>query len=143
MLKIPPDYTFVLQVILFVVFWVAMKRLWIDPALRVIHERSSRSEGAIREAESLQAEAEQMRAAHAAALNEAKAEAQREMQEIVRVAETEQQRLIGEARADAQRSLGDVRTRVAEEMAAARQGLHAQAGEIAREVARKILGRAV
>jgi F-type H+-transporting ATPase subunit b len=143
MLKIPPDYTFVLQVLIFVVFWVAMKRLWIDPALRIIHERARRSEGAIREAESLQAEAEGMRTAHAAALDEAKAEAQREMQEIVRVAETEQQRLIGEARAEAQRTLSDVRTRVAEEMAAARQGLHAQAGEIAREVARKVLGRAV
>jgi F-type H+-transporting ATPase subunit b len=143
MLKIPPDYTFVLEIVIFVVFWVAMKRLWIDPALRVIHERSRRSEGAIREAERLQAEAERMRAAHAAALDEAKAEAHREMQEIVRVAEAEQQRLIGEARAEAQRTLSDVRVRVVEEMAAARQGLRAQAGEIAREVARKVLGREV
>jgi F-type H+-transporting ATPase subunit b len=143
MLKIPPDYTFVLQVILFVVFWVLMKRLWIDPAMRVIHERSRRSEGAIREAEGLKAEAEQLRAKHAAALDETKAEAQRETQEIVRSAEAEQQRLIAEARAEAQRTLTDVRARVAEDMAAARQGLHAQAGEIAREVARKVLGRQV
>src|SRR5437867_2016497 len=102
MLKIPPDYTFVLQILIFVVFWLLMKRLWVDPALRILHERSRRSEGAIREAESLQAEAERMRAAHAAALDEAKGEAQREMQEIVRHAEVEQQRLIGEARAEAQ-----------------------------------------
>jgi F-type H+-transporting ATPase subunit b len=143
MLKIPPDYTFVLQILIFVVFWVAMKRLWIDPALRILHERARRSEGAIREAERLQAEAERMRAEQAAALDVARDEAQREMHEIVRTAEVEQQRLIGEARAEAQRTLGDVRTRIAEEMAAARQGLHAQAGEIAREVARKVLGRAV
>lgn len=143
MLKIPPDYTFVLQVIIFVVFWLAMKRLWIDPALRVLHERSRRSEGAVREAQVLQVEAERMRAEHAAALEEAKAEAQREMQEIVRTAQAEQQRLIGEARTDAQRTLTEVRGHIAEEMAAARQGLRAQAGEIAREVARKVLGRPV
>lgn len=143
MLQIPPDYTYVLQVLIFVVFWILMKRLWIDPAMRIIQERSKRSEGAIREAEGMKAEAEKLRAQHAAALDETKAEAQREMQEIVRAAEVEQQRLIGDARAEAQRTLTDVRARVAEDMANARQGLHAQAGEIAREVARKVLGRAV
>lgn len=142
MLKLPPDYTFVLQVLIFVVFWVLMKRLWIDPALRVLHQRSRRSEGALREAERLQAKAEQLRADQAAALGDARAEAQREMQEIVRAAETEQQRLIEEARAEAQRTIGEVRARIAEEMAAARQGLRAQAREIAAEVARKVLGRA-
>jgi F-type H+-transporting ATPase subunit b len=143
MLKIPPDYTFAVQVLIFVVFWLAMKRLWIDPALRVLHERSRRSEGAVGEAQVVQAEAERLRAAHAAALEEAKADAQREMHDIVRAAETEQHRLITEARADAQRTVAGVRARIAEEMAAARHGLRTQAGEIAREVARKVLGRAV
>jgi F-type H+-transporting ATPase subunit b len=143
MLKIPPDYTFVLQIVIFVVLWVAMKRLWVDPALRIMHERSRRSEGAVLEARSLQAEAEQMRTSQAAALDEVKTEAQREMHEMVRAAEAEQHRLIAEARADAQRTLGEVRSRIAEEITSARQGLHAQAGEIAREVARKVLGRPV
>jgi len=63
------------------------------------------------------------------------------MQEMVRGAEAEQKRLIAEAREEAQRTLAEVRTRMAEEVAAARRGLRAQAGELAAEVARKILGR--
>ena len=44
-------------------------------------------------------------------------------------------------RADAQRTLTDVRAQVDEEVASARLGLRDSAGEIARIVAQKILGR--
>jgi len=135
------DYTLLVQMALFVALWLLLKRLWFDPALRVIRERTARSEGAVREARVIQAEAERLRAEHAAALDQAKGEAQSEMQEILRQAEAEQQRLISEARADAQRTLTDVRAQVAEEVASARLGLRDSAGEIARIVAQKILGR--
>ena len=143
MLKIPPDYTFLVQIAIFVVVWVALSRLWFGPALRVIRERAARSEGAIREARAVQAEAERLRLEHAAALDAARDEAHREMQEVVRGAEAEQKRLLAEAREEAQRTLAEVRTRVAEEVAAARRGLRAQVGEIAREVAQKVVGRSV
>jgi F-type H+-transporting ATPase subunit b len=141
MLKIPPDETFLFQVLLFVVVWLVLKRLWFDPAMRVIRARAERSEGAVAEARAIQAEAERLRREHAAALEEARGEAQREMQGIVRSAEAEQKRLIEEAREDAQRTLTEVRTRVAEEVAAARRSLRDQAEELAREVARKVVGR--
>jgi F0F1-type ATP synthase membrane subunit b/b' len=47
MLKIPPDYTFVVQIALFVALWIVLKRFWFDPALRIVRERAARSEGAI------------------------------------------------------------------------------------------------
>jgi F-type H+-transporting ATPase subunit b len=97
--------------------------------------------GGLREAEAIRAEAEKLRARHATAMEEARAAAQREMHEIVRAAESEQKRLITEAREDTQRTLEDVRGRIAEEVAAARQELRADADKIAREVVRKILGR--
>jgi F-type H+-transporting ATPase subunit b len=143
MLKIPPDYTFVVQILIFVVLWAVLRRLWFAPALRLLHERARRSEGAVSEARAIQAEAERLRAEHAAALDEARTEAQRQMQEIVRSAEAEQKRLVAEARDDAQRTLAEVRGRIADEVAQARQGLREQAGKIANEVARKVLGRAV
>src|SRR5881628_507019 len=98
MLQIPPDYTFLVQIAIFLVLWLVLKRLWFDPALRIVRARRARSEGAIAEARALQAEAERMRAEHAAALDDARAEAEREVQEIVRHAEIEQRRLIGDAR---------------------------------------------
>jgi F-type H+-transporting ATPase subunit b len=135
------DYTLLVQVALFVALWLVLKRLWFDPALRVIRERTSRSEGAVREARAIQAEAERLRAEHAAALEQAKGEAEGEMQEMLRQAEAEQQLVIADARAEAQRTLRDVRAQVAEEVASARLGLRGSAGEIARVVAQKILGR--
>jgi F-type H+-transporting ATPase subunit b len=143
MLNIPLDYTFIGQVVIFIALWLVLKRLWFDPALRLLRERAARSEGAVNEARAIQAEVELMRAEHAAALDEARGEAQREMQEILRSAEAEQKRLIAEAREEAQKTLGAVRRQVAEEVASARQGLRDSAHEIARVVAEKVLGRSV
>src|SRR5262245_49646296 len=134
-------YTVAAQAVLFIILWVALKYLWFDRALRLIHERNARSEGAVREARAIQAEADELRAAHAASLDQARAEAQREVQEIVRTAEAEQKRLLTAARDEAQRTLTDMRARVAEEVAGARRGLREDAGAIAREVVRKVLGR--
>ena len=143
MLKIPPDYTFLLEIVLFVALWLVLKRLWFDPALRVIRERAARSEGAIAEARAVQADAERLRSEHAGALDQARGEAQREMQEMMRTAETEQKRLLDDARNDARRTLGDARVRIAEEVEDARRTLRAEAETIAQEVVRKVLGRAV
>jgi F-type H+-transporting ATPase subunit b len=143
MLKIPPDQTFLVEIAIFVVLWLVLKRLWFDPALKVIRERATRSEGAVQEARVIQAEAERLRAEHAAALEQTKTEAQQEMQELLRGAEAEQKRLLDGAREDARRTLTEARARIAEEVAAARRSLRDQAEQIAREVARKVLGRAV
>jgi len=136
-------YALVLQIVIFVALWLILKRLWFDPALRIMHERAARSEGAIKEARAIQAEAERLRAEHAASLDEARGDAQRQMQEIFRGAEAEQKKLIAEARDEAQRTLGDVRAKVATEVASARQTLSESAHDMARLVAEKVLGRTV
>jgi F-type H+-transporting ATPase subunit b len=142
MLQLDPT-TIVFQIALFVALWLVLSRLWFRPALRILRERTARSEGAVQEARAVQAEAARLRAEHAAALDEARAEAQREMQDIVRHAEAEQKRLLAEARDDARRILGEVRTRIAEDVAEARRGLRDAAGDIARTVATKVVGRPV
>jgi F-type H+-transporting ATPase subunit b len=144
MLKIPPDTNILIPVVLiFLMVWFVLRRWWFEPAMRVVAERSKRSEGALREAEELHLEAERMRREHAAALDEARTEAHREMHEIVRSAEAEQKRLVAEATDEAQRTLGEVRTRVAEDIADARRALRAEVPVIARQIAQKVLGRAV
>ena len=144
MLKIPPDFpTLLVQAAIIVVLWIVLGRLWFGPALRVIRERSARSEGALEKARAIQAEAEALRARHASAIEEARTDAQRDMEEVIRGAEADQRKLIGEARDEAQRVLTDARGKIAEDVAAARQELRSQADHIAREVARKVLGRSV
>ena len=129
------------QFALFIALWFVLKRLWFEPALKILHERQRRSEGAIAEARAIQAEVEELRQQQAAVLAEARAEAHREMQEMLRAAEREQKQLIDDARADAQRTVDEVRTKLAEDVATARRALRDSAGEIAKLVAAKVLGR--
>lgn len=138
-----PDYSFFIQIGLFLLLWVCLKQWWFDPAMKLLKERNARSEGAVEEARKVQAEAEELRREHAIAMEQTKIEAQRDVHEILRAAEAEQKRLINEASEDAQRMLADVRSRVAEEVALARKELRADVESIAREVARSVMGRAV
>ena len=144
-MDIPKEFFPVLlvQIALFLGLWMALKRLWFDPALKVIAAREARSHGAVAAAEALHAEVERLRQQHAAAIGEAKAEAQREVQEIIRQAEAEQRRVIGEATDAAQQRVAEVKERVTQEVAAARRGLQADVRAIAREVATAVLGRPV
>lgn len=143
MLQIPPDYTFFVQIALFIVLWIALKRLWFDPAMAVAKERAVRSEGAIAEAKSLQGRAEAMRAEHAQKLAEVRAEAQREAQDILRAAEAEHRRLVGEASEEAQKMIAEARQRIAEDVATARRALRSDVETLARDVARVVMGRAL
>jgi F0F1-type ATP synthase membrane subunit b/b' len=136
-----PDKTFLIQIAFFVALWFLLKRLWFDPATRVISERARRSEGAVAEARKIRAEAEALRRQHEAALDQARREAQRELEDVMRAAEAEQKRMIAEAREEAQRTLGEVRARLAEEVAVARRGLRDAAGELAQLVTQRVLGR--
>lgn len=144
MVEIPPDWTtFFTQIVVFVALWFALKRFWFEPAQRVLKEREVRTEGAMQEARRVREEAEKLRAEHEAALEKARSDAQREVNEILRAAEAEQKRIIAEATDEAQRTLVDVRARVAEEVSIARSTLQNEVQAIAREVAKTVLGRAV
>jgi F-type H+-transporting ATPase subunit b len=137
------NYSLAVQAALFVALWLVLKWFWFDPALKLIAERVTRSEGQVREARALEAEIEKLRSEHQAALQQARTEAQREVADIMRRAEAEQKQLIAQATDDAQRTLAEIRGRVAEEVAAARRTLSADVGTLAREVARRVLERAV
>jgi F-type H+-transporting ATPase subunit b len=144
-MDVPVEFLPVLlaQIALFLVLWLVLKRFWFEPALRLLAAREKRSHGAIAEARAVQDEAERLRREHAAALDQAKAEAQREVQDMLRQAEAEQRRVIAAANEAAQKTAGDVRARIADEVATARRTLEADASAIAREVAKAVMGRAV
>jgi F-type H+-transporting ATPase subunit b len=144
-MEIPKEFFPVLlvQIALFLGLWAILKRFWFDPAMRVIAAREKRSQGAIVEARAVQDEAERLRREHGAAMDEAKAEAAREVQEMLRAADVEQRRIIGEANDEAQRAIATVRERIAGEMATARQDIRKDVEAIAREMAKSVIGRAV
>ncbi|HXJ34954.1 MAG TPA: ATP synthase F0 subunit B [Candidatus Eisenbacteria bacterium] len=144
-MEIPEEFFKVLlvQIALFVGLWMVLKRFWFEPALKVIAAREKRSHGAIAEAKAAQDEAARLRREHAAALDQAKSEAQRDVQELLREAEVQQRTLITEATEQAHRTMGEVRSQIEREVASARQQLRADVQAMAREVAKTVLGRAI
>ena len=144
-MDIPKEFFPVLlvQIALFLGLWMVLKRFWFDPALRVIAAREKHSHGSIAEAKRLQDEAERLRREHAAAMDQARSEAQREVQDLLRQADATHRELIEQATADAHRTASEMREHVATEVAAARKELQAEAHTIARELAKTVLGRAV
>ena len=144
-MDIPAEFFPVLlaQMALFVALWLILKRLWFDPALKVIAAREKRSHGAVAEAKRAQADAERMRREHATAIDQAKIEAQQEVQDMLRQAAAEQRQIIARATEEAQRTVGEVREVVARDVAEARRRLQGDVRSIATEVAKIVLGRAV
>jgi F-type H+-transporting ATPase subunit b len=131
----------VCQIGLFLALFVILKRFWFAPVESILHARAHRSEGALKEAREVQARAEELRREHAKALDAARAQAQSEVQELLRAAETEQKRLIDEAQADAERSLADARQGIARDVAQAKAQLEGEVTELARRAAASVLGR--
>ena len=144
-MDIPKEFLPVLlvQIALFLALWMVLKRFWFDPVLRVIAAREKRSHGSIADAKRLQDEAERLRREHTAAMDQARGDAQREVQELLRKADAAQRELIEQATAEAHRTATEMRGRVAAEVAAARKDLEAEAHTIARELAKTMLGRAI
>jgi F-type H+-transporting ATPase subunit b len=144
-MDIPKEFFPVLlvQIALFLGLWAVLRRWWFDPAMRVINAREKRSDGAVAESRTLHAEAERLRREHAAAVDQAKAEAGREVQEMLRAAEAEHRRIVGDAHDEAHRTTSEVRELIAREVEKARQDIRKDVETIAREMARTVIGRAV
>lgn len=144
-MDIPKEFVPVLlaQIALFLGLWVVLTRLWFRPALAVLAAREARSHGSLAEAKKVQDEAERLRREHTAAIAQAKAEAQRDVQELLRQAELTQRELIARATEDAQQTAAAMRHQVAEEVARARASLGAEIETITREVVRTVMGRTV
>src|SRR5437763_627936 len=153
------DYTLLVQMALFVALWLVLKRLWFDPALRVIRERTARSEGAVREARAIQAEAERLRAEHAGGRARAEAQALRATlardvenlptlraqlrADLRATAEREREALLALGRAAAERIRTDARLLAEHEFAAARAALRSEVIEEAVRQATALIRQAI
>jgi F-type H+-transporting ATPase subunit b len=137
------DGTLLVQLGLFLLLMFVLTRLLWRPYLRVRSERVTRVEGYRQEAQRMEADAAARLARAEAELGEARRIASGERAQVRAEAHAREQTLIAEAQADAQRTLAGARAKLDTTLAAERAKLKVQAREIARQAARKILGREV
>jgi len=143
MLELPPDITYYIEIVAFFVFALILRQIIFEPTLELLAKREQRTGGAQAEAESMRAEAAQLRERMEKALDQARQAGAEAGAQKKREAEELERRLTEEARAEAAAVLAEVRARVGREAEAARASLRSEADTIARLAAEKVLGRPV
>ena len=141
MLSFPPDWTFVFQLVLFLILWTFLRRLLFEPNLAVLQNREQRSAGMIQEAAQVKAEAEALNEQYRARLLESRSGTLQEVDAIYREAEGQAGNLLDSARIEAGRIVAGVRETLERELSAARQDLQERVPDFSREIAAKLLGR--
>jgi F-type H+-transporting ATPase subunit b len=137
------DQTVFVQLGIFLLLVLILGRLLWRPYLRVRGERVTRVEGYRQEAVAMEADAAERLARAEAALTEVRRQGAGERAVARAEAQAREQTLVAEANADAQRTLAAARVRLEATLAVERGKLVAEAGDVARVAARKILGREV
>lgn len=142
MIKLPPDITFVIQLVGFVVFWQLMRVLLFTPMQAALKARASRTSGARERAESLVTEAAEIDATIQAGLAAAKKEGAARADEIRRQAETTEHGIGARYRDEATALLERARAETRAQVEIARTPLASEAASLADSVVRRVLGRA-
>ena len=143
-LELFPDPTLLLLLLLAVLALVfPMNALIFRPLFRVLDEREDRIDGARRRADQLERDAAEVLARYRGSLREAREEAERERRAQLDEARGEQATIAARARQQAEEQSARARSEIADSLDEARASLRGSAGQLAREAAERILGRAI
>jgi len=143
MLTFPPDSSFLIQIVLFIVLWIGLKRLLFDPVLRVLEARDARTSGLNREATAMKASAEQSATEYERRMREVRHQISASAEAERATAHTEERQLIAEARQEASGRLMQLRERLAGEAEAARGALAAEARDLSVRMFERAVGKKI
>jgi F-type H+-transporting ATPase subunit b len=135
------DYTAFVQLVLFFAVALIGSRLLFRPYLKMRDERAEGIEGARDEGARLSAEADARLVDYEQKLASARARAQDERRKIRSEAAAHQNEAVERARSEASQAFDRAKARVTRETEAARADLLPRAGQMAEEIAGKLLGR--
>ncbi len=137
------DYTVLIQIVAFLVFWFLLTKLLFRPFIGLLEERERRTEGAKAEAASLKEEGERLLKEYEQAIARAKEEGRVAKEGILQEARRVRERLLGLAREEAARMVEAAREEIRRELERGRELAGREAEAIARQMAEKILGRRI
>ncbi len=137
------DYTVLVQIASFLLFWFFLNKLVFTPFRRVIEEREQRTDGVKTETESLIEERARLQEEVESQIAQARAEGKNIKEAILQEALRTRERLLNQAQGNAAQVLQTARDEVQQEVQRV-QGLIAKEAEaIAQQMAETILGRKI
>jgi F-type H+-transporting ATPase subunit b len=126
-------------VLIILLFYIILRTLFFGPLLKVMAEREARSVGAQKAAADAQAAAAEKIRQYEEALKQARAQVYGEQETARKKLLDERNALVKTARAKAGAEVDAAKARIATEKAAARREVEATVGQLASEIANKIL----
>jgi F-type H+-transporting ATPase subunit b len=135
------DYSVILQILFFLLFWFLMDRIIFKPFLGLLNEREGRTEGAKAETALLIEEIERLRAPYESGMAKAQEEAEAAKEVILADARRSRDQLLAQAREEAGNLLERTRSEIRIELQKGRELALREAETIARHMIEKILGR--
>ena len=140
---IQPNVTLVVVIIIFIIFVVVLNQILFKPVGKVLDERESLTEGAAAEARAAARQYQSRLNNYEETIRRARAESYRKLETQRKAALEERSKLVESARAQAEAEIARVRADVAAQTAEARTALEQESRQIAEQISRTLLGRAV
>jgi len=143
MLTFPPDISFVVQILSFVVLWFGLKRLLFDPVQHVLEERERRTVGERHVAAELRKAADQSGADYERRMRELRVKLAGEAEETRNTIQGEERKILSDAREQASAQLMQLRERLGRQASEARPALASEAQTLAVQMVEHVIGRPV
>jgi len=137
------DKTLIVQLIIFIATIFILNSLLFKPLIGVVEKREKLTTGRIKEAKELEEKVEQIMKEYRAKLDEIRAKAMEERNEIRREAQAAAEDLIGRTHKEAQALLEEARSRLNLETRDIRERIKPDIEVLAREIVLQVLGRKV
>ncbi len=137
------DKTLIVQLIIFIATIFILNSLLFKPLIGVVEKREKLTTGRIKEAKELEEKVEQIMREYRAKLDEIRAKAMEERNEIRREAQAAAEDLIGRTHKEAQALLEEARSRLNLETQDIRERIKPEIEVLAREIVLQVLGRKV
>lgn len=137
------DFSLVVQIVLFLIFWALLRRILFTPVGRLMEERERRTEGVELQARAMRDEAKQLQAEYEAAIAKARQEGDAIKSQIRAEAAHARDLVIAQAHEAATQRTQDMRAQIHRELEGARASIAQQAESLAQDMAEKVLGRKV
>lgn len=137
------DWTLILQFANFVILMAVLNALLFKPLRAALQARKEAIEGSKAKVQDIDEQVQAQIARYEAQLQEARLKGGQERSALRKTAQEEEGRILGDANKAAGDKLQSIKVQIQEEAGAARQALRNETQALAKEIAGKVLGRAV
>jgi len=137
------DWTLFLQFANFVILMAVLNALLYKPLRAALQARREAIEGSKAKVHDIDEQVQAQIARYEAQLQEARQQGAQERATLRKAAQEEEARILGEANRTSAEKLQTIKEQIQEEAGVARQALRKETTNLAKEIAGKVLGRAV